>query len=278
MPFTVVDAKSIPPGITRLWFASTILNFEALKVNPECIAWNSKRIKGRFEPTDALLSDDPVAIVAYGPSLQDTWPLLKDFKAVITCSGSHKFLLNRGITPTYHVESDPRIHKADMLGAPSQETTYLVASICHPRYFDTLEGYKVKLWHILFEEPAVYSLVPKGDWILTGGNTVGPRAIKIARLLGFVNLHLFGFDGSGKHAGEHGNPVPDHKFRKVNVAGQSYLTTENLFTHMELLFKDLCFIPDARFTFHGEGLIQAIAKQKKFEFVDGWPLAVAKDD
>jgi hypothetical protein len=238
------------------------------------IAENSAKVKERFEPKEDKLDDEPVAIVAYGPSLQDTWKEIHRYDTIITCSGAYKFLLKRGIVPGYHVESDPRIHKVDMLGTPSIDTTFIIASICHPRYFDKLAGFEVLLWHIFFDEPEIYSLIPKGDWILTGGNTVGPRAIKIARLMGYTNLHMYGFDGSGKHAGEHGNPPPDRKYKRIG----RFTTTDNLLDHVELLFQDLSRIPDATFTFHGDGLIQTIAKTWKYKFQPGYPLAVVKDD
>ena len=272
------DPRKSKPGVTKVMLASTLLDWKALGCSPNVIAWNSKRIKQRFEPQDEILTTDPIAVVAFGPSLRQTWEELRDYRFLITCSGAHKFLRERGIVPTYHVESDPRIHKAYMVGEPCLSTTYLVASICHPRYFDHLEGYATKLWHLLFDDPDIYRKVPNGDWLLTGGNTVGPRSIKIARLLGFSNLHMYGFDGSGRHADVHANPPPDRKYRTLHYEGQDYSTTENLLQHVDLLFQDLNRIPDANYTFHGKGLIQALSKHYEYRFEDGFPLAVVKDD
>lgn len=278
--FTFDPAKS-KLGTTELFFQETILYWDALGIDPGIIAVNSQRIKERFEPADHD-SHYPVAVVGYGPSLAQSWEKIRDYKTIITCSGSHKFLLDRGIVPTYHVESEPRGHKIAMLGEPNKAVTYLIASICNPNYFDKLEasGVDIKLWHILFsgDSPA-YKFVPKGDWILTGGSTVGPRAIKMARLLGFTDIHIFGIDGDGKHAGEHTNEQPDSSFVKFHFGRKQYSISRGMLDQLvNVFFSDLNTIPDARFTFHGEGLIQAIAKSWKYQFKEGYPLAVVKDD
>ena len=152
---------------------------------------------------------DPVAIVCYGPSLRDTWEQVKGFKYIITCSGSHKFLLERGIIPTWHVEVDPRSHKVPLLGVPHQDVTYLPASCCHPKYFDHLQGFKVDIWHVYDTTKEAQRKLPPNEWAITGGSNVGLRAMSIARFFGFTEQHVFGMDGSWtdeqdrKHAAEH---------------------------------------------------------------------------
>jgi len=277
MEFGFDYVKSGSPSSSQ-FIMSTIINWDALGVHPSIIGENSRRIKDRLEPTLEMLSSDPVAIVAYGPTLKDTWPELKDYKYIVTCSGAHKFLLDRGIVPTYHLDSDLREHKALMLGDPHPLTTYLIASCCHPKYFDKLDRFHVKLWHILFENEDAYAEIPSGDWIMTGGNTIGPRAVKITRLLGFTNLHLYGFDACGGHADKHSNPQPDDRFRVVRCDGKSFNTTEHLFIHMNVSFKDFQTIPNAQFSFHGDGLLQNVARKWKYEYRPGYPLAVVKDD
>src|SRR6266404_4298328 len=87
---------------------------------------NTKIVKGRLEkrnPQDKRT--EPIAIVCYGPSLNETWEQIKDFKYVFSCSGAHKFLIERGIIPTYHAEVDPRIHKIKLAGEPHPEVEYI---------------------------------------------------------------------------------------------------------------------------------------------------------
>src|SRR5436309_2349732 len=88
------------------------------------------RCAGRIAPVYEL-STEPAAVVCFGPSLNDTWEQVKQFKHVFSCSGSHKFLVDHGIVPNWHVEVDPRAHKTLLIGPPQRETEYLIASTCH---------------------------------------------------------------------------------------------------------------------------------------------------
>ena len=256
---------------------ATKLNWDDLGVTPTVISENCTRVPGRFQHYRGLRKGERAAVVAYGESLKQTWEHLKDFNVIFTCSGSHKFLLDRGIVPTYHVDSDPRSHKVAMLGTPHMDVTYLLASICHPTYFDLLERYeipKVLLWHLLFFEPEIYALFPKGEWLLTGGNTVGPRAIKMARLLGYGELHLFGFDGCTGYADNH--PNGPKKLRPCEYDGKTYWTTHNWVEHSKMLFEDLDRMPEVETHFYGDGLIQAMAKHYKRNFRDNFPMGFIK--
>src|SRR5688572_7355831 len=101
------------------------------ELRDEQIKINVKKVKGRLEP-DPTLKEDPVAIVAFAPSLNETWEELRKFKYIITCSGAHKFLIERGIIPTWHVDLEPREHKIKLLGEPHKDVQYLIASTIHP--------------------------------------------------------------------------------------------------------------------------------------------------
>ena len=82
-----------------------------LWLRDEQIRSNIAKISGRIQPVYATRTER-IAVVCFGPSLRETWEQVKDFEYVISCSGSHKFLLEHGITPTWHVEVDPRDHMA----------------------------------------------------------------------------------------------------------------------------------------------------------------------
>jgi hypothetical protein len=278
----IYDQKTIPRENKPIRIVATHINWEALGADPSVIAINSARIKGRIKLAKEKTCDDPVAVVAFGPSLQETWRQVKDFKIVFTCSGAHRFLLDHGIVPTYHVDSDPRAYKADILGEPSDAVEYLISSICHPTYFDKLELYraKVKLWHMLFLEPEIFQYYPKLEWIMTGGHTVGPRTIKLARMMGFRNLHMFGFDGStgaGKtHADYHPNPPEDLAWIQTETG--HYRTNPNWEDHAKILFQDLDRIGDLSYSFYGNGLIQEMAA-RHVKVDRAWmPMRVYKDE
>jgi len=270
-PANTIDGQSVFRAV------ATKIEWQALGVDPTVIRDNCERVKGRFEPYQGSRNGEPAAIVAYGDSLKETWPHLKDFQTIFSCSGAHQFLLERGIRPTYHVDSDPRPHKVAMLGTPHPEVTYLPASICHPTYFDLLERHSIPnvlLWHLVFFEPDIYALLPRGEWLMTGGNTVGPRTIKMARLLGYVEQHLFGFDACSGYAGFHFNAPK--KLKEFQYKGKSYLTTHNWLEHAKMMFEDLDRMPEVQVHFYGEGLIQAMAKNYTRTPRGNFPMAVVK--
>ncbi len=226
-----------------------------------------KRVSGRIQPGEPQI--DPVAVVCFGPSLIDTWEKIKEFKYIISCSGSHKFLVERGIIPTWHIEVDPRAHKVALIGQPQKETEYLIASACHKAVFDHLEGYNVKLWHVFDSTESGARILPNGEWAITGGCGVGLRAMTIAAFLGFYDLQVFGMDGSegrdgNKHAAEHPNEPSGHNLVEYpEGSGTFYKTTPSLLEAARTTFHELNQMPKVRATFHGDGLVQAMAKDYK---------------
>lgn len=234
------------------------------ELRDEQIKINCAKIKGRVEPSDEVKSDK-IAVVSFGPSLNDTWEELRNFKYIMTCSGAHRFLVEKGITPTYHLDLDPREHKTKMLGTPQKDTEYLIASTIHPRYLDQLLGYNVKLWHIFANDEDAVRVLPKGEWALTGGSSVGLRTLHMARFLGFVDIHVFGMDGSfgesGSHTTFHPNSPKDGYETEYN--GKKYITTPSMLFCAKETFKELDQLHDVKATFYGEGLVQAMAKDYK---------------
>jgi uncharacterized Rossmann fold enzyme len=242
----------------------------------EQVKLSTARIKNRILASYDL-RNEPIAVVCYGPSLNDTWEQIKEFKYIISCSGSHKFLIEKGIIPTWHVEVDPREHKAELIGTPHNDVEYLIASACHPKVFDLLEGYNVKLWHVFATEEEAYRILPPGEWAIMGGCSVGLRAMTIARFMGFTDLHIFGMDGcegkSGKHAGYH--PILSHlkENHPTIYEGKTYYTTPAMLEAARQTFHELDQLKDINVKFYGEGLVQEMAKnyirQEKLSTVIG---------
>lgn len=210
---------------------------------------------------------EPVAVVAFGPSLNDTWEEIRKFDYIISCSGSHKFLLERGIVPTWHVEVDPRQHKVGLMGPPHPDVEYLIASTCHPKVFDHLEGHKVRLWHVFDTEEEGLRILPYGEWAITGGCNVGLRALTIAGFFGFRDLHVFGMDGnvkqegSGMHAAPHPNqPTKEHWTEYPVGSGKMWRTTPAMLSAAQATWHELDMMPGVSATFYGEGLVQRMAQ------------------
>jgi hypothetical protein len=213
---------------------------------------------------EAITRADRIAVVCFGPSLQDTWEQIRGFPFIISCSGAHKFLLERGLVPTWHVEVDPRAHKVLLLGPPHPDVQYLIASACHEAVFDHLATAQaqVKLWHVFSAEPDVHRFLPPNEWALTGGASVGLRALVLARFLGFTELHIFGMDGCARPDATHAAPHPKapQTYRDCVYGGQTYRTTPSLLECARQTAHELDQLPDVCATFYGDGLVQAMMR------------------
>lgn len=235
-----------------------------LWLRDEQIKLSTARVKGRIAPCLEARTD-PIAVVGFGPSLKDTWERIRQFKYVVSCSGSHRFLVERGIIPTWHVEVDPRAHKVALLGPPHPDVEYLIASACHPKLFDHLEGFRVSLWHVFDASADGRRMLPQGDWAVTGGCDVGMRAMTIAAFIGFRDMHIFGLDGcatgpdANRHAGEH--PNGKQAYSTCDYEGVTYYTTPAMLEAARQTFHELNQMPKVQATFHGDGLIQAMARR-----------------
>ncbi|MDQ1291032.1 MAG: 6-hydroxymethylpterin diphosphokinase MptE-like, partial [Nitrospirota bacterium] len=223
-----------------------------------------KRVKGRIKPATET-SDEPCAVVCFGPSLNDTWEAIRDFKHIISCSGAHKFLIEHGIIPNIHIEVDPRAHKVELMGPPHKDVKYLIASACHAAVFDHLEGFDVDLWHVFDNQAEAMRTLPRSEWALTGGSSVGLRAMTIARFLGFKNLHIFGMDGSAGKSGSHttAHPNAPPSFRETVYNGVTYQTTPSMLECARGTTHEMNQMPDVVATFYGDGLVQAMMKDYK---------------
>lgn len=250
----------------------------ALWLRDEQIKLNCATVKGRIQPVSQP-REEPIAVVGFGPSLKETWEGVRNFKFIISCSGAHKFLLERGIVPTYHAEVDPRPHKIELLGPPHPDVEYLVASTCSPDYVKHLAGFNVKLWHVFDNSEDGRRLLPAGEWQITGGCDIGLRSITLASFLGFRELHVFGLDGSAKDGERHADVHPNggKKFSEVDYNGVTYITTPAMMEAAKQTVHELQQMPSVRAKFYGEGLTQALMKDFKPgpEKKDGWKNVVA---
>ena len=210
-----------------------------------------------------FVQDHPIAIVCSGPSLKDTWEEIKPFKTVLTCSGAHDYLIERGIIPTYHMETDPRPHKAVFTRSPNLDVHYFIASNCHPDVFENLREQKVFLWHV--SDPQLHKF-PRGHWCLTGGCNVGLRAMVMARLLGFHDVHIFGMDCSAEgkkfHVNFHPNEPKPKGHRVVKVGRRKFNSSDVFIECARQFFKETMLLSDVRTTLHGDGFLQALAIRK----------------
>jgi len=196
---------------------------------------------------------------------------------VISVSGAHDYLIDKRIVPTWHIECDPRPHKAKMLSLANDETTYLIASCCHPDVFEALRGRKVFLWHLDNGQES-RSWAMKNDpsaLIIGGGSNVGLRAFELAYVLGFRELDVHGMDCSfrntqwaGKHSGDEKQVV------YVRVAGQA----KSFATHPVMIQAareavEFWRTRDVKMKVRGSGLMQCMMRESMAGMKTPWQKA-----
>lgn len=204
-----------------------------------------------------------INICGYGSTLKDTWPEIDKNFPVMTTSGSHNFLISKGIIPEFHVECDPRPHKLTFLKQPHKACTYLIGSLCDPRMFKRLKRHKIKMWHPLTdakdEQMELMREIEFGAHMIGGGSNAGLRALLLAFHMGYRNFHLFGIDCSYKNkevwAGEHSGKA--HVMEEVECNGKRFWTSDIMYNaaqdFVELMQSPL--LHGCHFFIHGESLL-----------------------
>lgn len=208
-----------------------------------------------------------MSIACYGPSLMDTWRDLK--RPIMSVSGAHDFLIERGVVPDFHVDCDPREHKAALLTKPHKDVTYCMATVVHPSMWERLKGYNVQLWHLHNGEETDLWLEKhdKGANRLGGGTTAGSRAMEVASMLGYKKFEIHGMDcsfrGEHRHAGKHGGK-PQNSV-EVKVGDRWYVSSPQM---IEAAREIIIFLSnyDVEIFFHGDGLQQHMIRTFKSRF------------
>ena len=216
-----------------------------------------------------------VAIVmCYGPSLQDTWQMALDEKRfiensdIVSVSGAHDFLIQKGLIPKYHIECDPRRHKGDMIGSRHPKVEYLMASVCHPKVVKKVKGKNLTLWHMNEGDPSLQILDLEPNSILVpGGGSVGLRAIALLYILGYRRFLIHGMDCSYRDGETHAGKHTGKKAQTVEVRctdGRKFITAPVLISYKRY-FDDIrrSFVGDAdkdpskiEVILRGDGLLQ----------------------
>jgi hypothetical protein len=203
-----------------------------------------------------------ITICGFGPSLARTWEDIRG--RVMTTSGAHDFLLDRGIVPDYHVELDPRERKTKFLERSHPDVTYLLNSQCHPRAFELLRERNVVMWHGFTDDDAERQIaaidaIEPGARLMAGGTNVGMRAIIVARELGYTSFELHGMDccyeGSRQWSGEH--YTAPHYTVLIEVDGRVFETSDLMMQSTDDFLNAMRMLPGCRFRIHGDGLLEA---------------------
>lgn len=209
---------------------------------------------------DTSLKDEPIAIVGYGPTLRDTWTRLRDFKEIWTTSRAHAFLLERGITPTRHLDVDMRAHKAEFMSDPQKGVKYMLATHIHPSYIEKMKrlGMDTSLFHVAIEALPTRKakLDPRYPQFKVRFDA-GVQTAEVALQAGYRVQHWFGIEygikGDQTHADLHWGVRTPNRWIKVN--GEVYQTSHMFFQGLLLAEHFLCDRAKVDCTIHGDGLL-----------------------
>ncbi len=210
-----------------------------------------------------------------GPSLRTRLSAVKARQMrggiVTACNGAVKYLFSRGIEPEmacFVDQSDEVLHFIPDL---PHDPIFLVASICHPKVFDRLEGRRVIVWHPDIGEPeqnAILDLYPhKPASLIGGGNTIGMRMLNIGYALGFRRFHFYGLDSSFTGDDDHAYRKPDGYYERDRIEavfqGKKYYGASWMIQQggefMDI-FYPLFVSKGCKIMVHGEGLIPDMCK------------------
>lgn len=218
--------------------------------------------------------DRSLSIACYGPSLADTWSMLR--RPILSMSGATRFLADRGLVPDYHVDMDPRAHKTRHLDPPIPGVTYLMASHCPPVTWDLLAAERVLLWHARHTE-TTYEWVQEhdpGSVVIWTGSTIGLGALHVGGCLGYRHFEIHGMDGSyaptdpltaaSRHAGPHYGPHQEKRRCTWDAGGRTYHTTQIMANAVAETINLLRAFP-IFCVFHGDGLTQALVREAQLD-------------
>lgn len=211
-------------------------------------------------------------VVCGGPSLENNLRHVRARKKIggwlIACNGAGQFLIEQGIIPDVIAFVDPSPVVHGFIRDTPKQTSWMLASICHPTVFGRLSDKRVVVWHAdcgYEEQRDILDCYPeKPSSLIGGGNTIGLRMLNVGYLMGYRRMHFYGLDGSyaddgSDHAYEkHDGPEPDEERSDAWFNGKQYFGSKWMFAQSGLFIDE--FYPKfvalgCKIWVHGEGLI-----------------------
>ena len=216
-----------------------------------------------------------VALVGSGPSLAHTEKelvaLIQEGAKLVTVNGAYHWCLERNLKPSAQVVMDARPGNERFVQPDVPGCTYLVASQCHPKMFDAVEGRpNVWIFHAMNAQNQGREILDEyylgHCHAVPGGSTVTMRALVALRMLGYLRFDLFGIDSCMMNGAHHAIEQPENnndRWLKIRVGptGHSEMRREFIATpwHCKQLEDFLQFMrlngELVLLNVHGDGLI-----------------------
>jgi len=213
----------------------------------------------------------PAILVGGGPSVADNLDeirlLVEGGATVFAMNAASKFLHEHGIAVNYQVIADAKQETSTLVDCNASHL--LIASQVDPSTLAAAisSGSRVALWHLAIDD--MDDLFPedkvkRGGYALVGGGaSVGNSALCLAYVLGYREIHCFGYDSSHRGDESHAYSQPMNKFIpavEVEWAGKTYRSSvamkaqaEKFQITAQALNQEGCEV-----VVHGDGLLPAM--------------------
>lgn len=201
-------------------------------------------------------------IVASGPSLSDTWEVLKARDGEIwALNGAFDYLCRKGIRPDYGVCLAPENQILKYFLEMREGDKFLFAAQTHPELVDRamFRGAGVTLWHIA--HPAEWKM-PETDGVkIYGAGTIGTRAIDLAWVMGWRDIHILGLDACLSPDGRIGVETPMYEDRRdvlrtFAINGRAFVAMPSHARQVEDFSSILRPLTGLNVTLYGDGMLQ----------------------
>jgi len=179
--------EEIPPG-------SIITGFEYITPLPDEVCNRHIADSLRLGLPEAV-ERRKLTIIAGGPSAAkvDLWSI---DGPTLALNSALRLFVKQGLSPTYFAACDPQMEVADLIPDwVPENTTYLIASKCHPKVFRKLKHRDVRVWHM-----RDYDAHDRSRIALCCSVTL--TATWLMHRLGYTDFEYWGWDGcfmDGKH-------------------------------------------------------------------------------
>lgn len=166
---------------------------------------------------------EPLTIVANGPTAHQA-PLSRPSHRTLAINGALEIFNDQRAIPSYWAACDPQPLVTNFLRCAPYDTTYLVASKCHPSVFERLAGYNVILWHV--GESATRSLFDHHDIVIPASSSITSTSFELMTHLGFRRFETWGWDGCYMDGQGHAIPQEEAPSRiEITVHDRVYETS-----------------------------------------------------
>jgi len=174
--------------------------------------------RGLQQCTPHAVSEGKLVLLCGGPSLNDFEDEIRAAHEqkipLICCNNTYNWCLDRGIKPQGVVVVDAQAHNVRFVQRVIPGCKYLLASQCHPSVFDAVPPEQTWIWHSATTEDlesTLDSMYKKVQWYsVAGGQTVALRAIMLLRMLGWMDLEIYGFDSCLMQDEHHAYTQPEN--------------------------------------------------------------------